>query len=110
MAPKYAAALLLCLWSGVNGQDTPAERAQALVDQMTLQEKIAMVHGVPGTYIGNVLGNDRLGIPALKLNDGPQGFRDNERPGTSTCFPSGQTVSSIYSYVRAVCVFQLNGF
>jgi hypothetical protein len=97
MAPAPTKLLLFsCLTSVAWSQDTPAEQAQALVDQMTLDEKINMLHGHPNVYEGYVPPNDRLGIPALKINDGPQGFRDTERPGTSTCFPSGQTVTNIY--------------
>ncbi len=56
----------------------PAQRASLLVAQMTLDEKIAMVHGtgqqIP--YVGNVTNNARLGIPALHLQDGPAGVGD----------------------------------
>ena len=45
----------------------------------------------PFHAVGNVPAIERLGIPALKLNDGPQGFRDNAHPGTSTSWPSGLT-------------------
>jgi hypothetical protein len=51
---------------------SPAQRAAALVSQMNLTEKIDMLHGWEGDYVGNVIGNSRLGIPALNLNDGPQ--------------------------------------
>ena len=51
---------------------TPAQRAAALLAQMNLTEKITMVHGWDGPYVGNVIANTRLGIPALYLNDGPQ--------------------------------------
>ena len=51
---------------------TPAQRAAALLAQMNLTEKITMVHGWDGPYVGNVIANTRLGIPALNLNDGPQ--------------------------------------
>ncbi|MGW2837958.1 glycoside hydrolase family 3 C-terminal domain-containing protein [Streptomyces sp. NPDC001493] len=59
-----------------------AARAKAveLVGRMTTDEKIALLHGVnvkevvarPG-YIGKVPGNERLGIPATILADGPSG-------------------------------------
>lgn len=39
---------------------------------MNLTEKIDMLHGWDGPYVGNVIANERLGIPALNLNDGPQ--------------------------------------
>src|SRR4051795_9226513 len=55
----------------------PAWRAQKLVEAMTLDEKLAMVHGVglplTGAGAGSVAGNARLGIPALALSDGPLG-------------------------------------
>src|SRR5436190_12983599 len=56
----------------------PAWRAQKLVEAMTLDEKLAMVHGIglpplPGAGAGSVAGNARLGIPALALSDGPMG-------------------------------------
>ncbi len=51
---------------------TPSQRAAALLGQMNLTEKIDMLHGWDGPYVGNVIPNTRLGIPALNLNDGPQ--------------------------------------
>ena len=59
---------------------SPGDRARLLVAQMTLDEKIAMVHGagypsLPNTsgYAGVVPVNTRLGIPALYLADSPVG-------------------------------------
>ena len=52
---------------------TPDQRADQLLAQMTLDEKIALLHGVAGPYIGYVPANTRLGIPALNLEDGPAG-------------------------------------
>src|SRR3954452_21076492 len=58
----------------------PEQRAQLLVAQMTLDEKIAMVHGAGyplplngAGYAGVVPANSRLGIPALYLADSPVG-------------------------------------
>ena len=45
---------------------------------------------------GNVAAIPRLGIPALNLNDGPQGFRANV-DGTSTCWPSGLTIAASWN-------------
>ena len=50
--------------------------------------------GLP--YVGNVPGNTRLNIPPLTLNDGPQGFRDNDNPGTTTAWPSGLTMAASF--------------
>lgn len=55
-----------------------------------------MLHGgrSPGQagYVGNTPPIERLGIPALNLNDGPQGFRS----GGTTCWPSGLTVATTW--------------
>lgn len=55
-----------------------------------------MLHGGrnPGQagYVGNTPPIERLGIPALNLNDGPQGFRS----GGTTCWPSGLTVATTW--------------
>eukprot|EP01052_Picozoa_sp_SAG31_P009537 SAG31_NODE_503_length_14804_cov_32.491670_7_plen_230_part_00 len=45
-------------------------------------------------YTGNVLGNSRLRIPPLHMNDGPQGYRESVYPGTTTQFPSGLAVAA----------------
>ena len=100
------AAFLVCVLSQstmpwMNKNLSPSDRATALLSEMTTDEKIVMLHGtsdeadvamLSNGYVGYVAGNDRLKIPALKLNDGPQGFRADEYPGTSTCWPSLMTV------------------
>ena len=78
---------------------SPKQRAQALVEKMTYEEKAGMLHGYGAQtddwpYVGNVAAIDRLGIPALRYNDGPQGFRDDKLPGTSTAWPSGLTAGA----------------
>lgn len=54
-----------------------AQRADLLLRAMTLDDKIALVHGVARPqsegYAGYVPPNPRLGIPALKLADGRAG-------------------------------------
>ncbi|WP_326836852.1 glycoside hydrolase family 3 C-terminal domain-containing protein [Amycolatopsis rhabdoformis] len=51
------------------------KKARQLVAKMTLDEKIAYCHGIPATkgFTGHIPANDRLGIPALRLADGPSG-------------------------------------
>ena len=63
---------------------------------MLLTEKVDMLHGWDGKYVGNVKANTRLGIPAINMNDGPQGFRSDEHPGTTTAFPSAMTVAASF--------------
>lgn len=72
--------------SWMNTALTPDQRADQLLAQMTLDEKIAMVHGVAGSYIGYVPANTRLGIPALNLEDGPAGVADSQTGVTA--FPA----------------------
>jgi hypothetical protein len=56
---------------------TPEERADALLAQMTPAEKITMMHGGAQCAWGACVdANTRLGIPALKLQDGPAGVAD----------------------------------
>lgn len=52
----------------------PEQRTASLMAAMTGPEKLAMLHfGRPCGYIGCVDGNARLGIPALRLQDGAAG-------------------------------------
>ena len=76
---------------------TSAERVDFLMKEMRMTEKLDMLHGYPATgYVGYTVGNERLKIPALTLNDGPQGYRCNDYVGTSTSFPGGATIGSTW--------------
>jgi len=72
--------------------------ALRLVGQMNLTEKITFLHGVDGPYIGNIAANERLGIPSLTMNDGPQGFRtDFLHRGTTTAFPCAMNIAATFN-------------
>eukprot|EP00759_Apiculatamorpha_spiralis_P017425 PhF_6_TR2342/c0_g1_i4/m.4193/K05349/bglX; beta-glucosidase len=85
---------------------SPEQRAKDMLARMTLEEKVTMLHGPPSgpccecntsplcNYTGNVAPNARLGIPQIKMNDGPQGFRDDNHPGTTTAWPSALSVAA----------------
>jgi beta-glucosidase len=62
---------------------SPDERSALVLAQMTLEEKISMVHGVSNDayYIAP---NSRLGIPALTMTDGPAGIN----VGKATALPA----------------------
>ena len=78
------------------GLEILRQKADDVISQMTLEEKVSLLHGIAGPYVGNTPAIPRLGIPALTMNDGPQGFRDDAHPGTTTMYPSGGTVSSSF--------------
>ncbi|WP_030771030.1 glycoside hydrolase family 3 C-terminal domain-containing protein [Streptomyces sp. NRRL F-2664] len=67
-----------------------AARIDALVEQLTLDEKTALLHGAPDPapegQAGYLPGVPRLGIPALRLADGPAGVRVS-RPATALPAP-----------------------
>ena len=43
------------------------QRAREVVRKMNLFEKITLLHGVEGIYVGNVKGNSRLNIPNMNM-------------------------------------------
>ncbi len=64
------------------------KRVDDLLPRMTLEEKIRLLAGnVMDTYP-----NERLGIPALSMADGPHGVRH----GNATCFPTGVAMASTW--------------
>lgn len=78
---------LLCMVTVAGAQEiTQAckDRAKILVDQMTLKEKVEYITGFrDGFHLRPV---ERLGIPEIRLADGPQGVRNNTK---STLFACG---------------------
>lgn len=76
------------------GDDTGAEtdpvevQVQAWLDAMSLEQKVAEMHGAGGAPTGGLWrsgGNPELGIPAFAMSDGPRGVT----AGVSTTFPVG---------------------
>jgi beta-glucosidase len=98
---------------------TPDERADMVLKEMTLDEKIDLVHGngMPGwgkpranAYLGNggagfVLGIPRLGIPMIQISDAAYGVRSSGENGRySTALPSN--VASAASWdAEAACEY-----
>jgi hypothetical protein len=91
--------VLWCVCANAIPTEDSWAKAKSLVQQMTVEEKFSMMYtpslpcnhlflliflvraGVKGTYVGNTKAIERLNIPALKMHDGPQGFR-----ATGSCF------------------------
>lgn len=71
------------------------KRIDDLIGHMTLEEKIAIIRGdkEPGNYVVDTGAVPRLGIPALKMTDGPNGVRW----GTNTAFPTGVAMASTWN-------------
>lgn len=68
------------------------ERAASLVKQMTLEEKCALITGQQdGFYTAAV---PRLGIPSVRMADGPQGVRNNTH---STYYPCGISLAASFN-------------
>jgi beta-glucosidase len=65
-----------------------AERLDALLDAMTLDEQVALLAGAD-TWRTAVI--PRLGVPAAKFTDGPNGARGDSLQGgvPTACFPAG---------------------
>lgn len=53
------------------------KRAEELLEKLTLDEKIGMIHGA---QLFQTAGVERLGIPPLKMSDGPMGVRQEFEP------------------------------
>jgi beta-glucosidase len=64
------------------------EKIESLLTQMTLEEKVAMAAGAD---LWHSTGVERLGIPSIKVTDGPNGARGGDFGGGvgSACFPAG---------------------
>ncbi|HTZ57071.1 MAG TPA: glycoside hydrolase family 3 C-terminal domain-containing protein [Acidobacteriaceae bacterium] len=98
---------------------SPDERAGLLLKEMTLDEKIDMMHGqgmpgwsrpMPRTYLGNggagfIIGNARLGIPQVEMSDAAYGVRMSAQNGRySTALPSNVAAASSWD-PEAACQY-----
>ncbi len=89
-----SALLLLCtahLPAQVKISQADKDRAASLVAQMTLEEKIDYIAGEKSFYMRPI---PRLGIPRIRMADGPQGIRNNTR---STLYPCGIMTASTWN-------------
>jgi len=73
----------------------PEERARALLARMTLEEKIDYLGGEHNFFIRGI---PRLGIPEIKMSDGPAGCRNW---GPSTAYPAPLATAATFDPVLA---------
>ena len=81
---------------------------EALLAKMTLEEKITLIGGIDSGAAmigGDLMGTraiPRLGIPSIKMSDGPIGVRN----GPNTAFPSGVNMGATFNpdLIREVAV------
>jgi beta-glucosidase len=73
----------------------PDARAEALLRQMTIEEKIDYLGGDRGFYIRPI---PRLGIPEIKMSDGPAGCRNW---GPSIAYPAPIAVAATFDPATA---------
>jgi len=73
-------------------------RVDSILNQMTLEEKLALLGGVDGFFIRDV---PRLNLPRLKMADGPMGVRNF---GPATAFAGGITLAATWSPALAALV------
>lgn len=68
------------------------DRAASLVQKMTLEEKCLLIAGqVDGFHTAAI---ERLGIPSVRMADGPQGVRNNTH---STYYPCGISLAASFN-------------
>jgi beta-glucosidase len=105
---------IVCLAQNPSSSDVPPyknpslpveQRVQDLLGRMTLQEKVAMLSGADWMQS---LPNQRLGIPSIKMADGPLGIRSWAGPSsetsaeaankqiTTTAFPAGVAMAATW--------------
>ncbi|MBR0174995.1 MAG: glycoside hydrolase family 3 C-terminal domain-containing protein [Bacteroidales bacterium] len=81
----------VCARAQVVISDSDKARAAELVKQMTLDEKIDYIAGARSFFTHAI---PRLGIPEIRMADGPQGIRNNT---VSTLFPCGILTASTWN-------------
>jgi beta-glucosidase len=72
LIPAISLFLIYAIFPSCKNQTDFDKVSNRLISQMTLEEKIGMIHG-SGTFMSG--GDARLGVPELQMSDGPCGVR-----------------------------------
>ncbi|HBY08991.1 MAG TPA: glycosyl hydrolase [Chloroflexi bacterium] len=72
------------------------QKIEQLLAQLTLEEKVAMIAGAD---LWHTLGVERLGIPQIRVTDGPNGARgaEGEMAPPSVCTPVGVALAATWN-------------
>ena len=66
-----------------------------LIKDLTLEEKVELLSGFDAWQTNKI---DRLGIPSIKMSDGPNGVRGDGNSGkSSACFPCAISIGSSWN-------------
>ena len=104
--------LILCILLGLSvvgfaqthlRQSEIDQRVSQIISQMTLEEKIDYIGGFDDFYVRAV---PRLGVPELKMADGPAGVRNY---GHSTAFPTGIALAASWDTALVQKVGEMMG-
>ncbi|MEJ5170291.1 MAG: glycoside hydrolase family 3 C-terminal domain-containing protein [Fimbriimonadales bacterium] len=87
--------LLLFLTATSSPAQQAESRVQSLLSRLSLEEKADLLAGVDGFYTRPV---PRLGIPRLKMSDGPVGVRNY---GPAVAYPAGACLAATFNVVLA---------
>ncbi len=83
--------------AGSGGSWASNNRIDSLLAALTLEEKVKLLSGVSMWQTAAI---ERLGIPSLKLSDGPNGVRGSMADGASSaCFPVGSALGATWNPV-----------
>jgi len=103
----------------MNTSLTPEERTELVLKEMTLEEKLLLIHGNgmpgwgeprPNAYMGNggagfVMGISRLGIPFIQMSDAAYGVRASAENGRySTALPSNLASAASWD-IKGACEY-----
>ena len=71
------------------------KKVSEILSKLTLEEKVLLLSGFDAWQTSKI---DRLGIPNIKMSDGPNGVRGDGNSGkSSACFPCAISIGSSWN-------------